>query len=476
MDDAWGYHGDDARPPSEAFLDKTRIQLSRSHDAKLYIDIDFRYLDNMSDVRNIMKELQPHLHRAFFFRTLLPDWDWMVAVRDHSVRLGLSLEELHIHIDTADAEEQLPVTFLSVPCPRLNKVVLEHTPLTCIRPHSNVSSPPESPSSSTLTLPPPDIPLPTTLLPSLQHLHLIRDTRQGSSMRFSIPFSLLLTTLSTTPTLRTLHIQSAFFLLTGCEHIFQRQPTKLIMPQLVELTFNFVDTTNIGLFLENVDCQSLKTLKIRMDGSAGSTEDSVGFLARVCGPSPGTWAALDTIPHQPSYSRNPFSSLRHLDLRGISTTGPAIYSFIRALHSLPQLTALALSSPPSGCFGSRIWKLLGEPCVSAPSLAWEGSSSERDRQTWILPALQALVIQNARDVYGHDILRLVRARKAASAGSRGAGRGMQTIVDADDMQQTEGGDGAVAEVTYLKISGCYTLNRDGEIVNELKMFVRTVVF
>jgi len=259
---------------------------------------------------------------------------------------------------------------------------------------------------------------------------------------------------------------------------------KLCMLQLEELTFNFVDTTNIGLFLENVDCQGLRTLRIQMDGTPGSTEDSVGFLARVCAPSPGPWTPvypMATIPHQALYSWSPFPSLRHLDLRGISTTGPAIYPFIRALHSLPLLTALALSSPPSGCFGSRIWELLGTPCAAAPGLILDGASSGKDKQLWILPALQALVIQNARDVSGHEILRLVRARKAASIDTRSVDHGPQAVVEREDpsgeLQGTEGDrDVAVAQITYLKISGCYTLDRDGEIEEELKRVVRRVIF
>ena len=218
-----------------------------------------------------------------------------------------------------------------------------------------------------------------------------------------------------------------------------------------------------------------------MDGQSGGTEDSAGFLARVCVPGPLASFPMSTIPHQPMYNRSPFPSLRHLDLRSISTTGPAMYHFIRALHSLPLLTALALSSPPSGCFGSRIWELLGAPCVLAPSPILEGPSSGKEKHVWILPELQALIIQNARDVSGHEILRVVRARKAASAGARGVDGAPRTGVEAanapGEVERAEGdGGAAVAQIMYLKISGCYALDRDGEIVEELKRAVRKVLF
>jgi len=117
------------------------------------------------------------------------------------------------------------------------------------------------------------------------------------------------------------------------------------------------------------------------------------------------------------------------------------------------------------------------PCLPAPSLALENASSGKDKQTWILPALQALIIQNARDVSGHEILRVVRARQEAFVGSRGAGLGLRTDVVADEVQRAEGdGDAVVAQITYLKILGCYTLDRDGEIVEELKRAVRRVLF
>jgi hypothetical protein len=493
LDETWSYHGggDDSRTASETFLDKTKLQLTRSHDSKLFIDIDFRYLDGIADVHAIMKELEPHLHRCFSFKASTPDWDWLGAVREHSASLGPALEELYLHIDSSDSEDQTPVTFLSTPCPRLSTIVLEHTPLTTIRPPPPVAPP----------LPPtPDIPQEEespfmTLHPSLRHLHIIRDQRQSSSSsssRIVIPLSILLTTLAGTPSLTSLHIQSAAFMLNGTEDIFLPQPPKIRMPNLEQLMFNFVDTTNVGLFLENVECDKLKTLRIQMDGSSGA-EDSVGFLVKICAPTLGRWASLyplSTIPHQPLYPQAPFPALRHLDLRAISTTGPALYTFIRALHGLSQLTALAISSPPSGCFGARLWEILSQPSrPQEPSLSPNISSGNESRQEWVLPRLTALIVQNARDVSGHEILRVVRARRDAVIASRMQNASFRHLLpmlpgSADVLGHLDGGgappvserEPEVTELTYLKITGCYALDREGEVVDDLKRFVTRVLF
>jgi hypothetical protein len=491
FDETWGYHGgaDDSRTASETFLDKTKLQLTRSHDSKLFIDIDFRYLDGIADVHSIMKELEPHLHRCFFFKVSLPDWEWLAAVKDHSNPLGPALEQLYLHIETSDSEDQTPITFLPAPCPRLNTITLEHTPLACIR---NSQSP--SP------LPSPDLtePIqPTILHPSLRHLHLVRDQRQtnsSSSSRIIIPFSLLLATLAATPTLISLHIQSAAFMLVGTEEIFLPQPKKLKMPNLESLAFNFVDTTNIGLFIDNVECERLKTLRIQMDG-AGGAEDCVGFLMRACVARPGRYTALypiATIPYQPLYAQSPFPALRHLDLRAISTTGPALYPFIRVLHNLPHLTALAISSPPSGCFGVRIWELLSSPSrthefspSSSSSTPTTSDLNQKQKQDWILPMLKALIVQNARDVSGHEILRVVRARRVAAIASRVLSAHMSSMLMAIDGAGPYPGLGVpelppeaeadVVEITYLKIAGCFGLDRDGDVIDELKRLVKRTI-
>jgi F-box-like len=486
LDETWGYHGggDDTRTASETFLDKTKLQLSRSHDSKLLIDIDFRYLDGISDVHSIMKELSPHLHRCFVFRASTPDWDWLGAVREHSSPLGPSLEELYLYIDSSDSEGQTPVTFLSTPCPRLSTICLEHTPLTCIRPQ------PITPSTEDEV--PLEVPLPlTTLHPSLRHLNLIRDQRQSSSSpssRIVIPLSHLLSTLAETPSITSLHIQSAAFMLNGTEDIFLPYPPKIRMPNLELLMFNFVDTTNVGLFLENVECDNLKTLRVQMDG-AGGAEDSVGFLSKICASNTVRAAAdqTSTIPYQPQYNVAPFPALRHLDLRAISTTGPALYTFIRALHGLSQLTALAISSPPSACFGSKLWEILSQPSKtheptgnSVVSGSLDGSNNnQKKKQQWVLPRLTALVVQNARDVSGHEILRVVRARKEAVVDNRLTAEMQRPLTLAMGGEEASSGsvpeeEADVAEIKYLKIAACYALDREGEVVDDLKRLVERV--
>jgi hypothetical protein len=494
LDETWSYHGggDDARTTTESFLDRTKLQLKRSHDSKLLIDIDFRYLDGMADVHTIMKELQAHLHRCFYFKASTPDWDWLGAVREHSGSLGPALEELYLHIDSSESEDQTPVTFLSQPCPRLNTIVLERTPLTSIRPQPP-TPPTTAPSLPTTDPPTEESSTVESLHPSLKQLQLIRDTRQGgspSAPRIVIPLSTLLSTLSSTPTLTSLYIQSAAFMLNGNEDIFLPQPPKIPMPNLDLLTFSFVDSTNVGLFLENVDCKSLKTLRVQMDG-AGSGEDSLTFLSKICAPSLGRWTLLypaATIPHQPLYPQAPFPSLRHLDLRAISTSGPSLYTFIRALHGLSQLTALAISSPPSGCFGARLWELLSQPSkTTEPSsaLTTEHALSQRPKQEWILPALTALIVQNARDVSGHEILRVVRARKLGAMTSRMQGSNghhsfpfpslngdlAMDVLRPEPTALTSEVELEVTEITYLKIAGCYALDREGEVVDDLKRLV-----
>jgi len=213
------------------------------------VDVDFRFLDVFPDVLTVMTQLEPHLERCFYFhvsgtndsyscpnlvltRPLLsvPDWDWMAAVREKSHGLGPCLEELYLRIDPSDSEDQTPITFLQTQCPRLHTIVLEHTPLTCIRPSS-----PTTPLS----------------LPALRKLHLIRDQRYQSSSRIGISFKELLDTISCTPSLVELRIQSAIFLLDGTEPIFHPNPTLTTIPLLTSLAFNFLDTTNTSLFLDS---------------------------------------------------------------------------------------------------------------------------------------------------------------------------------------------------------------------------------
>ena len=315
LDHNWGYGR------TTAFLQKLATHLERSQACKLQVDVDFRFLDVFPDVLTVMTQLEPHLQRCFYFRASVPDWDWMAAVRERSHGLGPCLEELYLRIDPSDSEDQNPITFLQTPCPRLHTIVLEHTPLTCIRPAS-----PTTPLS----------------LPALRKLHLIRDQRYHSSSRIGIPFKELLDTISSTPSLVEMRIQSAIFLLDGTEPIFHPNPTLTTIPLLSSLSFNFIDTTNTSLLLDSLSLPSLHRLSIQMEAN---NEETTHWLSRLSAPSPSC----------PSESR--FPNLRHLDLRACNIDGSALFPFIRALHALPHLTALALSSPPSGTLGAKLFDL-----------------------------------------------------------------------------------------------------------------------
>lgn len=412
LDHNWGYGR--AGP----FLQKLATHLERSQACKLQVDVDFRFLDVFADVLAVMAQLEPHLERCFFFRFSVPDWDWLSAVRERSYGLGPCLEELYMRIDPSDSEDQAPITFLQGPCPRLHTIVLEHTPLTCIRPPS------------------PTVPL---SLPSLRKLHLIRDQRYHSSSRIGISFRELLGTLSCTPSLVELRIQSAVFLLDGTEPIFHPTPTLTTIPLLTSLSCNFLDTTNTSLLLDSLLLPSLHRLSIQMETN---NEETTHWLSRLSAPSP-------TSPFE---SR--FPSLRQLDLRACNIDGSALFPFIRALHALPHLTALALSSPPSGALGSKLFDLLSTPSSSpftaTTTSSVSGTPTSLPVQTagvWILPNLRALCVQSCRDISGHELLRLVRARHNHV--------------------------GEVKVLRYIRISQCYSV--DAEVVDILKGLVDVVV-
>lgn len=347
----------------------------------------------------------------------------MAAVREKSHGLGPCLEELYLRIDPSDSEDQTPITFLQTSCPRLHTIVLEHTPLTCIRPSS-----PTTPLS----------------LPALRKLHLIRDQRYHSSSRIGISFRELLDTISCTPSLVELRIQSAIFLLDGTEPIFHPNPTLTTIPLLTSLAFNFLDTTNTSLLLDSLSLPSLHRLSIQMEPN---NEETTHWLSRLSAPSP-------TSPYE-----HRFPELRHLDLRACNIDGPALFPFIRALHGLPHLTALALSSPPSGTLGAKLFDLLSSPSpsplppasstvpTSPTDTSFSSSSlSNAPAGVWVLPNLHALCVQNCRDVSGHELLRLVRARQSHAG---------------------------VKAIRYLRITQCYSV--DAEVVDLLKGLVDVVV-
>ncbi|KAI0322884.1 hypothetical protein OF83DRAFT_1048252 [Amylostereum chailletii] len=382
----WSYIRMDSPVTHASFMQRMKVYLQRSQACKILVDIDCRYIEPGPDLQQIMTELDPHLDRCYEFRVSAHDWVWMEVIRSGVQSLGPALEQLYLRLDPSDSEEQPPFNVLSNPCPRLRYVTLEHTPLLCIR----------------------------TELPSLRALHLIRDQRYSSSSRIGISFKELQTVLTSTPTLEDLRIQSATFLLDGTECILQPSPTITTFPQLRRLSFHYVDTNNLSLFLETARFPALTRLSVQMDTSG---DESMQWLGRL---------SLE--------SETRFPVLRHLDLKSFSTEGAAIVPLIRALHRLPNLTALGISSPPNGHIGGRIFDVL-----SASPMAEFGG-------TWILPKLQALCVQNCRDVSGHELYQVAWARNGSGAG--------------------------VMPIRYIKISQCFSL--DPEVEQQLSRLVDTV--
>jgi hypothetical protein len=175
-----------------------------------------------------------------------------------------------------------------------------------------------------------------------------------------------------------------------------------------------------------------------------NNEETTHWLSRLSAP----------LPSSPYEFR--FPNLRHLDLRACNVDGPALFPFIRALHSLPHLTALALSSPPSGTLGAKLFDLLSSPSPSpvtsamvptTPTDSTFPSPSSLATGIWVLPNLCGFCVQNCRDISGHELLRLVRARLNHP--------------------------GEVKAIRYLRISQCYSV--DAEVVDMLKSLVDVVV-
>jgi hypothetical protein len=132
-----------------------------------------------------------------------------------------------------------------------------------------------------------------------------------------------------------------------------------------------------------------------------------------------------------------FPVLSQLDLRSCNIDGVGLVPFVRALHQLSHLTALGLSSPPSGVLGPRLFEVL----ATAPDASDGGGAGQ-----WLLPRLQALCVQNCRDVSGHELLQVAWARNAGGA--------------------------AVSPIRYIKIAQCYGL--DPETHEQLCRAVTTV--
>ena len=313
----------------------------------------------------------------------------MEIVRNTSQKLGPTLEDLYLRFDPSESEEQVPFVLLSQPCPRLSTITLEHAPLICIR----------------------------TELPSLRCLNLIREQRYSSSTRIGLSFKEFLDILNSTPTLEELRIQSALFLLEGSDFVFRSSPVPPIFPNLRVLSFHYVESNNVALFLESALFPALRRLSVQMDTS---NDENTQWLVRM---------SMDSATR--------FPLLRQLDLRSCNIDGVGLVPFVRALHQLPNLTALGLSSPPSGVLGPRLFEVLG----TAPEANDAGIAGR-----WLLPRLQALCVQNCRDISGHELLQVAWARNAGGA--------------------------AVSPLRYVKVAQCYGL--DPETHEQLSRAVTTV--
>ncbi|KZV65341.1 hypothetical protein PENSPDRAFT_614195 [Peniophora sp. CONT] len=365
------------------FMRKLTTSLTRSGDCKLCVDLDTRYLESHHELEQVMNALAPHLGRTYFFRASTADWTWMKTIAGGSSLLGPALEQVHLGVDPPDGSDSDdgPLVVLTQPCPRLRYVVLEHAPLLTVR----------------------------TSMPSLRALHVVRDQRYSSSSRVSLDIGELLDVTSTAQELRTLRLQSSHFLLDACPDFFACEPPRVHFNNLHTLSLHQLDGGSLSLFLDAGVFPKLNRLAVQMDSSS---ESAAHWLARV---------AEDASER--------FPVLKMLDLRAVPLDGSAIYPFVRALHNLPRLTGLALSYPSSGVLGGRLLDIL---------------STSSDGAGWILPRLEAIALQGYRDVSGHEILRLVRARSA--------GKGVQSI-------------------RYVKISDCFAL--DGEVLSQLSQAVET---
>ncbi|TDL18791.1 hypothetical protein BD410DRAFT_728147 [Rickenella mellea] len=338
--------------PGSEFTRKIKTFTTRSQACKILVDLDFRYCDSLGEARNILRELQPHLSRCFSFRVSVPDWEWMAAVKEACTEMRENLEEVSLRIDPADSEDLAPVTLLSGVYPRLKSIILEQTPLACV--HAE--------------------------LPAVRRFYLVRDQRYHSGGRIRVSLKEFLTALTSAEMLEDVRVQSAAFYLDGTEPIFQRMPTLVAINRLTDLSISHVDSANVGNFLESISLPSVVRLAVQMDSNS---DDNMQWLTRI--------------------SRNcstRMPSLRHLELRACSVNGAALVPFVSALHDLAQLTALALISPPSGQIGPRLFNLM----AGGPTLTGG----------WILPNLQALCVQNCGDISGHELLRVVRARRGTS--------------------------------------------------------------
>ncbi|KZT02989.1 uncharacterized protein LAESUDRAFT_684573 [Laetiporus sulphureus 93-53] len=379
LDSQWGL----TRIP--AFMRRLRAHLERSQTCKLLVDLDINCIDNQ-ELHDVMVVLRPEMARCYNFRVFAPCWDSLRLIRPYLTMLGPALEQLCMRASMSDIETPYH-SLLGQPCLRLKTLVLQQLPLSCV----------------------------DVEMPQLRRLELICDQqhRRSSNRRFGVMLKELLNTIARAPALEDLRLHSIVFLLDDSRHIFQETLQLTTMPSLCTLYFHTVDSLNILLFLESMHLPSLQRLSVSMDPSA---DENMNWLLHVSHASPTRMPAL-----------------RQLDLCTCSIDGTALAPFIRALHQLPQVTALSLSSPRLGFLGAQFFDLLA---------AGPGTTG-----AWILPRLQALCLRQCTDVTGHELLRVVSARNGASFSEAKA-------------------------IKYLKISQCDAF--DSEVLDQLHAVVDCV--
>ncbi|KAI0630973.1 hypothetical protein C8Q77DRAFT_1074872 [Trametes polyzona] len=297
IDSGWGW-----RLP--AWFRKLQAYLRRSQAAKLYIDLDLRYVDDIVDTQAVLGALKPEFSRCFSFTVWVSSWPRLRVVQENIVDLGPALENLYLQMDDADSEEAGPFNVLAQPCPRLTQVKLEQVPVECI-----------------------DVPMPV-----LHSLSLFPDRRLHSSNKIGYPFTKLMATITASP-LHVLRVYQAVFTLDVTDDLFSVTPHLYELSELEGVCFDHVDTSSMTLFLQATSLPSLSYLSVN-----GSEE--MQWLTHIA-----------LTPER-------FPSLRLLDLRNFNISGTGLAPFIRAMRQLPQLTGLGLTSPSTAFVGSRLFEVL----------------------------------------------------------------------------------------------------------------------
>ena len=336
--------------------------MKRSQAAKILVDLDFRFCDSLEEAELFMTELHPHLSRCYSFRVSVVDWSWMEIVAKFTDGMENCLEELNISVDPEESEGDKPIPVLNGVYPRLVSVVLEQAPLQCVFAKASA--------------------------PSLRRLNIVRHPRYHANQRIRIPLSEYLSALTASEApITSIHLQSVSFHLDGTEALFQH-PQRASLTKLTHLTnlvISHVDATNMCLFFDSVDFPHLERIAIQMD--SGHESDNLSWLEHLA-------SASDS---------GRLSSLHHLEMRACATEDAVLGPIVGALHRLPQITQFGISMPPSGNIGPRLFQALASPSGMMGA--------------WLLPRLQVLSLFGCKDVTGHEVLRVIQARRQAEPGS-----------------------------------------------------------